>query len=205
MSYELELKKLEGLHTVETVMNELNIKRQSAINLLSKWKKEGHVTVEGGGKLKRIYKITARKQREITEGMFDILNKYSHNMKLLPWFDHQVHGKYGVEDALVDAVQTKSFRVLLVCLRLFAHIKDWKKLHSLAKNASCWQKIGALYDVAKTIMRVRKMPLRYKSLKAKKQFLLSRKYETKEENFLPIEKKWNVPIPFRKNDLIEVT
>ena len=118
--------KLEGLQTVETVAEELNLTRQSAINLLSKLKKQGNVTVSGGGKQIRLYKITIRKQRERALGMFDIINKYS-PMKLSPWYDHQVHGIYGPEEALIDAIQTKSFRAILASLRLFSHIKDWKK------------------------------------------------------------------------------
>ncbi len=69
--------KIEGLQTVETAAKELNLSRQSAINLLSKLKKMEYVTVSGGGKQKRLYKITMRKQRKRKPGMFDIINKYS--------------------------------------------------------------------------------------------------------------------------------
>src|SRR3989344_439354 len=141
--------KLEGLQTVETVMEKLSITRQSAINLLSRLKKEQHVTVQGGGKVKRLYKITMRKQLPRVPGMFDIINKYSPHMKLAPWYDHQVHGEYGPEEALVDAIETESPRVILASMRLFAHITDWKKLHRLVGYGFGWQKIGALYDVAK--------------------------------------------------------
>src|SRR3989344_3521558 len=103
------LYRLEGLQTVETVAREVGMTRQSALNLLTRLKRQGHVTVQGGGKRKRMYKITMRKQRKRDPGMFDILNKYS-PMKLAPWYDHQVHGHYGPEEALVDAVQTGSFR-----------------------------------------------------------------------------------------------
>ncbi|HLC67078.1 MAG TPA: hypothetical protein VJK52_05560, partial [Candidatus Nanoarchaeia archaeon] len=115
------LRKLEGLHTVETVMKTLNITRQSALNLLSRLKKQQHVTTSGGGKQVRFYKIMMRKQLPRVPGMFDIINKYSPHMKLAPWYDHQVHGPYGPEEALIDAIQTKSFRVILASLRLFNH------------------------------------------------------------------------------------
>ena len=57
------LKKLEGLQTIDTIAEILNIKKTSALNLVSKLKKEKHLTKTGGGKQKRIYKITTKKQR----------------------------------------------------------------------------------------------------------------------------------------------
>ena len=75
------LLKLEGLQTVETTAEALNIKKQSALNIISRLKKQGYVTKSGGNRQKRLYKITARKQRKRDQGMFDIINKYS-KMKL---------------------------------------------------------------------------------------------------------------------------
>src|SRR3989344_9349071 len=168
MDQEEVLRKIEGLQTIETVAESLNIKKQSALNLISKLKKQGYVTVSGGRQQKRLYKITVRKQRKRNFGMFDIINKYS-SMKLAPWYDHQVHGHYGPEEALIDAIQTQSFRVILASMRLFNHITNWSKLYKLAKEKGCWQKAGALYDLAKLYFKVRKMPsycLKYESYKA---------------------------------------
>jgi len=201
MANENLLMKLEGLHTVETVAETLGITRQSALNLISRLKKQGYVTTKGGGKQKRLYKITARKQRKRDVGMFDIINKYS-PMKLNPWYDHQVHGKYSIEEALIDAVQTKSFRVILASLRLFSHIKNWKKLYKLAKEKNCWQQVGALYDLAKMHFRVAKMPERYRPYTFKSKKYLIRDYD--EKDFYEISKKWNVKMPFKKGDLARV-
>ncbi|MEW5896956.1 MAG: helix-turn-helix domain-containing protein [Nanoarchaeota archaeon] len=208
MANENLLKRLEGLHTVETVAEALKINRQSALNLLSRLKKEGYVTVSGGGKQKRLYKITTTIQRKRSPGMFDVLNKYS-PMKLMPWFDHQVHGHYGPEEALIDALETKSFRAILASLRLFNHITDWPKLYRLAKATGNWQKVGALYDVARMFFRVRKMPERFRQLKFKKKKFKKKNYITltyltKEKIFFPIERKWKVPIPFRLGDIRKV-
>jgi len=198
------LRKLEGLHTIETIVKELGITRQSALNLISKLKKQGYVTTTGGGRQKRLYKITMKKQRKREKGMFDIINKYSPNMKLMHWYDHQVHGEYGPEEALIDAIETKSFRAILASLRLFNHITDWPKLYNLAKKRNAWQKVGALYDLSKKYFRVRKIPKKYLQKKfAKKQYLIKR-YQTKEKKFVEIEKKWNTPIPFRRGDLEKV-
>lgn len=196
--------KLEGLHTVETVAEELGISRQAAINLLSKLKKEMHVTTSGGGKKKRLYKITIRKQLPREQGMFDIINKHSPNMKLNEWYDHQVHGHYGVEEALVQSVDKNSFRVLLASLFLFQHINDWQKLYKLSQEKGYWQKIGALYDIAKMFMKVKKMPEKYRKQKFETKKYLIERYDTKEERFTQIKKKWNVEIPFRSADFREV-
>ncbi len=194
------LRKLAGFQTLETVTRELGIKRQSALNLLSKLKKEEYLTVMGGGPKKRLYRITLVKQRKRDLGMFDILNKYS-PMKLAPWYDHQVHGKYTVEDALVDAVQTGSFRAILSSLRLFSHITDWPRLYKLAKKKNCWQKIGALHDVAKKLFRAKHLPTKYSGKPHDSMQYLVRNYRTKENWIKPIEQEWNVGIPFRNGDL----
>src|SRR3989344_1125857 len=173
------LRRIEGLHTIETLQKELNLTKQSTINLISKLRKEEYITLfAGGGKKKRIYRITARKQRKRQEGMFDIINKYSPNMKIREWYDHQVHGVYGPEEALIDALQTESFRVILASMRLFGHINNWPKLYKLANEKDCWQKVGALHDVARMFLSVQKMPLMYTNKRTnkrslKKKYLLS--------------------------------
>ena len=196
------LRRIEGLHTVETLQKELNLTKQSTINLISKLRKEEHITLfAGGGKKKRIYRITARKQRKRQEGMFDIINKYSPNMKIREWYDHQVHGIYGPEEALIDALQTQSFRLILASMRLFNHIKDWKKLYILSKEKNCWQKVGALYDVSRLFFKVKKMPERYRKRKYKKWIKLT---QLKKKNFPKISEKWHVYISFNKYDLKEI-
>ena len=202
MNQEDVLRRIEGLQTIKTITYKLNIKRQSAINLISRLKKQGYVTTRGGGKKIRLYKITMRKQRNRDIGMFDILNKYNPNFQLRDWYDHQVHGNYTIEDAIVDAIQTGSFRAILATLRLFNHITDWSRLYRLAKERGIWQKVGALYDVAKIYYKVRRVPAKYGPLPFKKTYLI-RDYETAEDIYLPIEKKWKVTIPFRRGDIIK--
>ncbi|MEK6858174.1 MAG: hypothetical protein AABX39_06310 [Nanoarchaeota archaeon] len=200
MDTEELIRKLEGLHTIETVMQELSVKRQTALNTLSMLKRQQYCTVSGGGKQPRTYKITMTKQLPRSQGMFDILNKYNPKFKLSPWYDHQVHGSYGVEDAIVDAIQTRSFRAILATLRLFNQIKNWKKLYHLAKEKKCWNKVGALYEAAKKFLRVRtpsKFPPPSKN-----------SWETftqlKKKNFFEVSQKWRVFIPFNEKDVQEV-
>ena len=194
-------KKLEGLHTVETVMEELGMKRQSTINLLCRLKKEGYVTTIAGPR-KHLYKITPYKQRKRREGMFDILNKYNPNFKLNYWYDHQVHGKYGVEDAILAAIDTRSFRAILATLRLYAHVTDWPYLYREAKKRGSWQKVGALYDVARMHLRTSRIPLRYSPSPT---FSWSQMTQLKDRgNFPQIQEKWKVFIPFNAQDILEV-
>lgn len=196
------LRKLEGLQTIETAAKTLGTRRQSTLNLLSRLKKEGYVTTTGGGKQKRLYKITMRKQLPRAPGMFDILNKYNPDFKLNPWFDHQVHGKYTVEDALLDAIETKSFRVILASLRLFNHITDWKGLYRGGKERNLWNNVGALYEVARLSLRAKKMPIKYHHLtKYGRKISLIPPWQTKEGRFKSIENFWGVAIPFREGDL----
>ena len=195
------LRKIEGLQTVEMVAEALNLSRQSALNLLSKLKKEGYVTVKGGGKLKRLYRVTMWKQRKREPGMFDIINKYS-PMKINPWYEHQVHGAYGPEEALIDAIQTRNFRVILASLRLFSHIKDWKKLYRLAKEKDLWQEIGALHELSSLNFRVRKIPLYYPT--SKKIGWKQLTQLNNRDNFPEIQNKWHVYMPFNKKDMEEI-
>jgi len=196
------LSKIEGLQTIETIRKELNLTKNSALNLVSKLKKEGYITTQGGGKQVRLYTVTTKKQRKRKQGMYDILNKYSKNLKLAEPYDHQVHGTYEVEDALIDAIKTESFRTILVSLNLFKHIINWPKLYRLAKENNCWQKVGALHDVAKTVFRVRKMPKKYQPEKFTKKVRLT--LLKNKDNFPKIQNKWGVYIPFNKYDLREL-
>lgn len=201
MDYSGILIKLEGLQTIETVAEILHLRRQSALNLLSKLKKEDYVTASGGGRQKKIYKITLTKQRKRDFGMFDTINKYS-SIKVAPWYDHQVHGSYGPEEALIDALETKSFRVILASLCLFNHIEDWPKLYQLAKEKDSWQKIMALYDLARLFLRVRKIPERYRRFKAKHWLKLT---QLRKKNFPEISQRWKVYLPFNRKDIEALT
>lgn len=198
------LKMLKGLQTIETIQKITNLSRGSSLNLVSRLKKEGYLSKRGGAHQKRIYKITTLKQRTYpNEGMFGLINKYS-KLKLRPHFRHIVHGAYAEEDALIDAVKLRSFRVILASLRLFNHIKDWKKLYTLSELNKIEPVVGALYDLARKNFRVRKMPRKYYKLllrKAKKKVHL---LDIKSNDFIDLEKKWKVTIPFSKKDLDEL-
>lgn len=194
------LKKILGMQTADTVAKKLHLSRQSAINILSHLQKEGHVTVKGGGRRVRLYTITLRKQRPRDPGMYDIINKYSPHFQITPWVDHQVHGTYGSEEAIIDAIQTKNFRVILASTRLFTHISDWKKLYRLAKKYNCWNQVGALYELSRLHFKVRHMPQRYHPITSKKKQLT----RSGKENYPSIAKRWHTTIPFNNKDMEEL-
>ncbi|MDD9954332.1 MAG: hypothetical protein OXR66_08430 [Candidatus Woesearchaeota archaeon] len=188
------LRKLEGLQTIPDVAKALNIKESTARNVITKLKKQQHATRWGGPK---IYKITLTKQLPRKPGMYDIINKHSKHMKLAEPYDHQVHGEYGPEEALAQAITTNSFRVHLASMCLFNHITNWKKLYRLTKKH--WPKIGALYDVTRKYMRTRNMPKRYRKLSGKTRTSLIKGYGTPE--YKDIADKWNCDIPFGEKDI----
>lgn len=153
----------EGKYTVETFAKKNNLTRQSAINKLSKLKKQGLVKVSGGGNQKRIYTISKIPKKE-TNGFFTIINKYSPE-KINPSFEHIVYGKYGVERALVDGIllikNKKDIRIRNAMLHLFRHIKNWKRLFDLAKKNKVKEDVYKLYEEARKKTKCKTMPKKY--------------------------------------------
>ncbi|MBN2368303.1 hypothetical protein JXC34_04750 [Candidatus Woesearchaeota archaeon] len=157
------MEQLEGKFTVETFAKERGLGRQSAINLLSKLKKQGFATVSGGGRQKRIYKIS-RVRMTPANGFFYLLNKYSPE-KITPSFEHYVHGKYGAEQAIIDGLmlqrERNDSRTREAMLHLFRHVNDWKRLFDLAKKEDIIEEVHELYEEARQKTKCRTMPKRY--------------------------------------------
>ena len=150
---------MEGKYTLETFAKETNLSKQAALNLLSKFKKQGYATVSGGGKQKRIYTITKTIQYP-SNGFYDLVNKYSPE-KLVPQFKHRVFGQYTIERAIIDGLKLGDVRTLNATKHLFLHIKNWKILFKLAKEKSVLTKFKSLYKKARKEMRVKSIPKRY--------------------------------------------
>ena len=110
------------------------------------------------GRRKRLYKITPKKNIRIgNPGFYEILDKYS-RIKLIVPYEHRVIGKrLTVEEALIRAVKTKNIRIIIVSLELFNHIENWRLLSKLAEEEKLERFVGALYDAARTIIKVRRM------------------------------------------------
>lgn len=200
------LKRIEGKHTLETFMKQTSLTKKSALNLLSLLRKKGHVRTEGGGKQKRIYTISSRiMQRE--EGLFTILNKYS-KIPVVPPFVHVAHGPYTVENALIDAIELHDFRILQASVYLFNHVKDWIKLHALAKKNHVEPIVGVLYDFARTTTKTRKMPEHIRQaflrMRSSKNIEILPHIRSDSSQIHAIEKRWNVILPFSKQDQEEM-
>jgi len=197
------LNKLEGLSTIELIAKKLNLKKNTAIKKIHELKKLGYVETSGGGKQPRLYRISRIKTQKIgNPGLYDVINKNS-PIKLVKPYEHRVVGRsISIEEAIVLAVKSENFRLILASLALFNKVKTWSKLYELAKRENVRRKTGALYELTRKIMRARKMDDKTQKL------LLSAKHEKKDiiagmhsEDFKDIEKKWNVHIPFNYNDL----
>ncbi len=194
------LRKLEGKQTVESVADITGINRQSAVNLLSRLKKEGYAKASGGGRQKRIYTITLTKNTEDANGLFTIINRHS-KIKVVPRFKHVVHGRYSAEEALIDAIETNDFRALLASLALFNQIKNWKILHRLAKERGDRRIIGALYDLARKNIRTKKMPEKMYKLLLTSKDRKTIEIPSKKPHYPEIYEKWKIRIPFSEADM----
>lgn len=194
----MNLKEIEGKHTVETLSEKLGITKQSTINLISKLKKQGYVKTIYGSNKKRIYTISTKKIIKKSDGMFDIINKYA-KKKINPLFQHKVEGKYTVEDALIDSILTKDQRVIISALPLFNHINNWSKLYNLAKKHKVRNFTAALYLATKQSYKVKNIPRKYLNLMKQDNFKL--KIEKRTDDYKEIEKEFKTIIPFSRKDL----
>jgi len=197
-------KRLEGLSTLKMVQNKLSVKKSTAIKILSILRKEGFVETSGGGKEPRLYKISPiRIAGKENLGLYDIINMYS-RVKITKPVEHKIMDRrLSVEEALPMAVKEGNFRLVLASLGLFNCIKDWPELCHYAKKYDAGRKIGALYDVARAIIRVKRMDKRTRNalLKSKVKNKAIVQY-ARTKDYKKIEKKWNVNIPFNKADLM---
>lgn len=196
-------KTLQGLQTVDTVAKKLNISRRTAINIIWRLRKQGLVETGSNKRKIRIYRIRSVKKPEIGyKGLYEIINDNS-KVKIFTKQSHIIHDhKLSIEEAIVRAVKEKDFRTILASLGLFNKVKNWQRLAGFAQKESITRKIGALYDVARTIIKVRRMDKRTRKAllkgKLKNRYIINR---IKSRDLRDIEKEWNVYVPFNKADL----
>lgn len=200
------VKKLQGLQTIESIKKKLSISRSTAIKYVHLLRKKGFVETSGGRNQPRLYRIKLINIKKIGyPGLYDTINKYS-SIKIVEPYEHRIIGKkLSIEEALVRAIETKRVRTILASLSLFNHIHNWSRLYKYAKKKKCRNKVGALYELARKFIRVRRI-----DKKTEKQLLKAKdkdKYiipKMKSRDFKDIEKKYNVFIPFNKADLEEL-
>ena len=202
METEILLKKLEGVQTIDSASNILKTNKDKTIYYLFRLRKEGYVKTKRLSNNKRVYNVSFENKLKGTS-YFEIINKYS-PVKIATPITYKIYGKDpSLEETLVYAIKTGSLRTILASLALFKKITDWSELYQLAKKNRIERQVGALYDLAKKIMRVRRMPDRFRNN------ALPRKDYNFEytipglisKDFKDIEETWKIYLPFNKNDL----
>lgn len=196
------LKKLEGIQTIETVMDALDVDRKKAVYYISRLRKAGYVKTKKLSNNKRVYNISFENRLKGTS-YYEIINKYS-PVKISTPRTYKIYGKKpSFEETLVYAVKTQSFRTILAALALFRKIDDWNNLYRLAKSNHIERQVGALYDLARKIMLTRRMSDRFRYYALPKddyewRYVIPR---IKSDDFKNVEKTWKIYLPFNKKDL----
>lgn len=203
MDIETLAKQLQGLQTVSSIAKSLNISKRTAINYAWLLRKKGLLKTAYGGKKIRIYRVTPEIRKGRGQSIFELINKNS-KIKIAVKEDYIVHKKLSIEETLVRAIATKRFRIILASLGLFNKINNWSRLYKYAVKFNVTNKVGALYDIARQTIKVKKMDKRTRKAllnkKSKDKYIID---NIKSKDFKDIEKIWKVYIPFNKADLGE--
>lgn len=196
------LRKLEGVHTLESAANVLKVKKKTAIDYVSKLRKQGYVKTKQTKDKKRVYYISFE-NRLGGYDYYDIINENS-PVKIAKAQEYKVYGKSpSLEETLIFAIKTRSLRTILASLALFKKIKNWAHLYKLAKENNLRRELGVLYDLARKTMKARRMTKRFRNSSMPKKedkfkFIIQ---GLKSDDFKEIEKEWKVYLPFNKQDL----
>ena len=196
-------KRLEGLQTVDSIAKNLGIGRRTAINYVWELRKKGFVETVYGKRKIRMYRISPFKKIKFGyPGLYDFLSQNSKIKVYPPYIERIYDHKPTAEEMIVRAVKTGDLRTILSSLALFNKVKSWPRLARIARKESVGRKIGALYDAARTIIRVKRMDKRTRKalLKSKVEgkFIVK---NARTKDLKDIEKAWNVYLPFNNADL----
>jgi len=196
-------KKLEGLQTIDSIAKNLDINRRTAINYIWMLRKKGFVETIYGKRKIRMYKISPIKTPRLGyPGLYEYLNQYSKIKVYAPYTNRIYDHKPTTEEIIAKAVKTGDLRTILSSLALFNKVKNWQRLSKIARKELIGRKIGALYDAAKTIIKVRHIDKRAR--KALLNSKIENKYIVKNartKDLKQIENMWKVYLPFNKADL----
>jgi hypothetical protein len=196
------LRKLNGVHTIESVMDILGVDKEKAVYYIFRLRKLGYVRTKRLAGKKRLYNFSFE-NRLGGKSYYEILNEFS-PIKLSPPNTFKIYGKnIGFEETIVFAVKSGSLRVVLSSLALFKKVGDWGLLYRLAKSNGVVRQVGALYDLAKKFMRVRRMTKRFRDFALPKEigvfvYVIP---NLRSNDFVVIENLWRVYLPFNLKDL----
>lgn len=195
-------KKLEGVHTINTIMDTLSVSKEKAIYHIYRLRKQGYVKTKRLGDNTRLYYISFENKLQ-GFSYYEIINAHS-PVKLSTTQTYKIYGKEPtLEETLIYAIKTGSLRTILAALALFKKINDWGELYRLGKQNRIERQVGALYDLARKIMRTRRMSKRFRN-----DALPNQEYTfvyvipgLKSKDFKDIEATWKVYLPFNQKDL----
>jgi hypothetical protein len=196
------LKKIEGIQTIKTIMELLDVDKNKAIYYVYKLRKKGYVKTKATSDKSRIYYVY-RKNKLGGTSYYEIINRYS-PIKLAESSFYKIYGREpSLEETLIFAIKTKKVRVITASVSLFKHIKNWTLLGKLARQNKVERSVGALYDLSRKIMKTKKMSEQLKrSILPKKNSEYAYMIKGfKSKNFKDIEETWKIRIPLNKADL----
>jgi hypothetical protein len=196
------LEALEGVQTIESVKSILSVNKKKAIYYVSRLRKPGYVKTRKREDNTRIYSISFQNRLKGTS-YYEIINEHSPVKLSIPEI-YKIYGREpSLEETFIFALKTKSLRTILAALALFRKITNWTELYWLAKKNRLERQVGALYDLSKRIMRVRKMTDRFRNnALPKKEYNYAYVIPgIMSKDFSDIEKAWKVYLPFNKRDL----
>src|SRR3989344_1077282 len=197
-------KKIEGIYMLESIMATLKVDRGTAMNYISKLRKEGYVKTKRTSSGKRVYNIS-RQNKIGGKSYYEVLNQIS-PIKLSESETYKVYGReITFEEILIYAIKSGKLRVVLASLALFKHINNWTLLAELSSKNRVQRQVCVLYDLGRSIMKVRKIGKQFLKTCLPKQ---DDKYvyiipNLESKDFDEIQQKWKVYLPFNKGDLQE--
>src|SRR3989338_5401363 len=198
------LQKLAGIQTMGSVMDILKVDKRMAIYYIHRLRKEGYVKTKRQSNNRRVYNISLENKLG-GKSYYEIINQHS-PIKISTPVIYRIYGKEpSLEETLIYAIKTKSIRAILASLSLFKKISNWVELYNLAKENHIERQVGALYDLARNIMKVRKMSKKFMNNSLPKErykfeYVIP---ELKSRDFTQIENVWKIYLPFNKKDLEE--
>lgn len=196
------VKELSGVQTIGSIMDVLNVRRNMAIYYVHRLRKEGYVKTKRQSNNRRVYSISLENKLG-GKSYYDLINQHS-PIKISTPVIHRIYGKEpSLEETFIYAIKTKSLRTILAALALFKKMHNWAELYRLAKENLLERQVGALYDLARTIIKVRRMSrtFRKRSLSKRGDRFAYLVPGLRSRDFTTIEKMWKIYLPFNKKDL----
>lgn len=197
-------RRIEGLQTVDRIMKLLNVSKSNAIRIIHELRKRRLAQTIGGGPKRRLFRISSFPHIKEQNDLYNYLNKHS-GMMLSISPTRIISKNLTPELAIVESLSDDNFRVWIAALALFRKDIDWDYLSFLAIEKEVSNVVGAFYDAARKVIRVRKMPLRVrKRLLKYKGFGKFQLTKSRNKDFKEIELVWKVGIPFSKQDVLRL-